>query len=257
MSKQSDLNNMCPAYKKHSIGTWLQSIRTWVADMAARQAENKSLLDEVHDDHAAFKSAVDETETLIEEMHDDHGTLKSGIDSMKTALKNMCLSDVGAAIGTTKTKAKSVSTATFLVNGEFKSKAATDDFWTLTGFDCTNGNYNKCLLCIDASGNAQIAAGTEAGTGAGVTLPSIPASYGVVAMLQVNPTGTGDFTGGTTELDDGTVVPNAAFTDLAFHPDTFGATPDSLTASKPSSAPDTLTASKPTAVSASIPSTLV
>ena len=128
------------------------------------------------------------------------------------------------AIGTTATKIKTAATAAYLIAGTFYSKAATDDFWVLTGFDCTNAKFNKCLLCIDSAGAMQIAAGTEAATAAAVVLPDVPASYSVVGMVQVNPTGTGDFTGGTTDLNDGTVVPNATYTDLAFHPDTFDVT---------------------------------
>ena len=321
MSHQSQLDKMCPRAGKLKLGTWLQSVRTWIVDMAARQAENKDLLDELyddhatsktaldeieilvgelHDDHAAFKTSVDETKTLVDELHDDHATyktavdetkaladelhddhatyktavdetkalvdelhddhetFKSAMDSMKNALKNMCLSDVGTSIGTLKTNARSTSTATYLVDGEFKSKVSTDNLWALTGFNCTNGKYNKCFLCLDSTTSSQITSGTEADAPEDVALPSIPGDWGVVAMIQVHPTGTGDFTGGTTDLDDATVVPNATFTDLAFYLDGFGITPDTLSASKPSAGPETLSAGKPSAgpdtLSASKPS---
>ena len=141
--------------------------------------------------------------------------------AIKAALRTRCLTDVASAIGTTKTKVKTVAAADYTVDNVFYTKAATDDLWTLTGFDCTNAMYNKCLLCVDDQGAMQIGAGTEAATAAGVVLPATPADSCVVAVLQVHPTGTGDFVGGTTELDDATVIPTATFEDVAFHPDVF------------------------------------
>lgn len=176
---------------------------------------------------------------------------RTALVNARVALTNMSLADGGIAIGTTTTKIKTAATVNYLIAGVFYAKAATDDFWTLTGFNCTNGNFNKCLLCIDSAGAMQIAVGTEGASAGAVVLPAIPASYAVVGMVQVNPTGTGDFTGGTTDLDDGTVVPNATYTDLAFHPDTFAA-PAALTASNPAA----LTAANPAALTSNDPAAL-
>jgi len=108
------------------------------------------------------------------------------------------------------------------VAGVHYAKAATDDFWDLTGFNVTNALYNICLLCIDDAAAMQIGIGTEAATLAGVVLPDTPADSCVVAQVEVNPTGAGNFVGGTTDLDDGGVTPNAVFSDLGGHPDLFG-----------------------------------
>ena len=141
--------------------------------------------------------------------------------AIKAALKTRCLTDAAAAIGTTKAKVTGAASATVTIDNVFYEPTLGVDFWTLTGFDCTNGMYNKCLLCVDDQGAMQIGAGTEAATAAAVVLPATPADSCVVAVLQVNPTGTGDFVGGTTDLDDATVIPNATFLDVAFHPDAF------------------------------------
>ena len=162
----------------------------------------------------------------------DVTAIRTSYVNARTALANMCLTDPDIAIGTTPAKIKTTNSVEYLISGVWYTKGATDDLWTLTGFDCTNDNYNKCLLCLDASGDPQIVAGTEASAAASVTLGAIPSAYSVLGMVLVNPTGTGDFTGGTTALNDGTVVPNAVYTDLAFHPDTFAA-PGALTASTP------------------------
>lgn len=46
-------------------------------------------LQELHDDHATNKAAVDAIETLIEELHDDHGTAKTTLDEIKTLVDEM------------------------------------------------------------------------------------------------------------------------------------------------------------------------
>ncbi|KKN57096.1 hypothetical protein LCGC14_0565680 [marine sediment metagenome] len=140
----------------------------------------------------------------------------------KKALAAQCFTKVGAAIGTAAAKVKTVAAAAFSVGVYHFAKGITDDFWILTGFNVTNGMYNICLLCIDTSGNMQIAAGTEGATAGAVVLADTPADSCVVAKVLVHPTGTGNFVGGTTDLDDGTVVPNAAYADLAGHPDLYG-----------------------------------
>lgn len=143
--------------------------------------------------------------------------------AIKDALKTRCLSDAAAAIGTTKAKVTGAATVDVTIANIFYAAVALGvDFWTLTGFDCTNLMYNKCLLCVDDQAAMQIGAGTEAATDAGVVLPATPDDSVVVAVLTVHPTGTGDFVGGTTDLDDATVIPNATFEDVAFHPDLFG-----------------------------------
>lgn len=182
----------------------------------------------------------------------DIATHRTEVNKIRTGLSNMVLTDAAIAIATTKTKIKTVTNPiSYLIGGVFYSKAATDNFWTLTGFNCANALFNKCLLCIDSSGNMQIAAGTAGASAGTVVLPAIPASYAVVGQVLVNPTGTGDFTGGTTDLDDGTVIPNAVYTDLSFHVDTLSAL-----AAGTAVAPAALTAVAPAAMTATAPSAL-
>ena len=58
--------------------------------------------------------------------------------------------------------------------------------------------------------------GTEGSTLAGVTFPTLPDGEAMIGFAIVNPTGTGDFVGGTTELDDATVVPNAVYVNTPY-----------------------------------------
>ncbi len=144
---------------------------------------------------------------------------------IRNALKTMCFSDVASAIGTAPAKAKTAAVADYTVDGIWYTKAATDDFWTLTGFNCSQNKYNKCLLCIDTAGAAQIAAGTEADTAAAVVLPAVPANSAVVALLEVHPT-SGAFTGGTTALTGISTFYDVSLHPLVFPEITLGNAPD-------------------------------
>jgi hypothetical protein len=60
-------------------------------------------------------------------------------------------------------------------------------------------------------GITPIATATEGAAISSVVFPTIPDGEVSVGWVIVNPTGTGNFVGGTTALDDGTVVPNAVY----------------------------------------------
>jgi len=80
--------------------------------------------------------------------------------------------------------------------------------------------FNVYVLSMTANGTVTATMGTEGATIGAIVFPTIPASSVVLGFVIVNPTGTGDFVGGTTELDDGTVVPNAVYinTPYPFNP---------------------------------------
>lgn len=113
---------------------------------------------------------------------------------------NQCLTDVGSAVGTTTSKAKTVATATYTIDGEFKTKAATDDFWTLAGTVVAVGSFQKYLLLIDGAGAASVLEGVQALTAAAVVLPAPPDSKSILAVLTVATDATHTFTPGTTLL---------------------------------------------------------
>lgn len=143
--------------------------------------------------------------------------------AIKDAIMTRCLTDVAAAIGATPAQVTGAATVDVTIANIFYAGVTIGaNFWTLTGFDCTNLMYNKCLLCVDDGGTMTIGAGTEAAAEADVVLPATPADSVVLAVLSVHVTGVGDFTGGTDDLDDGTIIPTATFEDVAFHPDVFG-----------------------------------
>lgn len=138
-------------------------------------------------------------------------------NTIMQALNSMCFSVAGSAIATTTQKAKTVNAVQYTIKGKAYTKAAADNFWTLdTTCNVTNGNWNGIWLMMDASGAAQFAAGTQASSQAGIVMPTPNVAYCVIAYLTINPTGSGNFVGGTTSLSDGSVVPNAVFYDMTF-----------------------------------------
>ena len=74
-----------------------------------------------------------------------------------------------------------------------------------------NAKFNVYCFFADAAEALTSAMGTAGATWADVVFPPFPENKTLLGFVIVNPTGTGNFTGGTTELDDGTVLPNAIY----------------------------------------------
>jgi hypothetical protein len=95
-----------------------------------------------------------------------------------------------------------------LANGVLRSIAAATDMAALSG-TVVNATFNVYQYMIDSAGTLTSAMGTAGATLAAVRFPDVPAGKAVIGFTIINPTGTGDFVGGTTAIDDATVVPNA------------------------------------------------
>ena len=123
------------------------------------------------------------------------------------------------AIGTTKQKVKTAAAIYGTVNGVLFSKAITDDAFTLAG-TVTNAKFNVYCLYLDVTGAVSAAMGAEGAALVNVKFPPLPENKVMVGFVVINPTGTGNFVGGTTALDDATVVPNAVYVNTigAFDP---------------------------------------
>jgi hypothetical protein len=109
------------------------------------------------------------------------------------------------------TLAKSGASAAYaLANGVLVQIAASTDMAALSG-TVTNGTYNVFCFFVDSAGALTSALGTAGASRAAVKFPQLPLGKALIGFVEIHPTGTGDFVGGTTALDDATVVPNAAF----------------------------------------------
>lgn len=103
----------------------------------------------------------------ISKVHFDspRGSTQAAVAGLLNALAaydlNQALTAAGCATATTTSQVKTVNTLTFLINGAFKSKAATDNFWTLAGTLVAASSFQKYALLIDASGAATIQEATQ------------------------------------------------------------------------------------------------
>lgn len=123
------------------------------------------------------------------------------------------LTDIATiAMATTKSKVKTTTTAKFSSNGVVVTKAATDNFWTLTGAAMAVSVFRKYLLCINASGTASVIASSDAAAAADCMFTALPATgVCVVGVLTVATDATNPFTPATTLLDAAGIT--ATYTD--------------------------------------------
>lgn len=126
-------------------------------------------------------------------------------------LSSQCLTSAGLAIkgaGLLLVKAGSAFYGT--ANGVFVSKAADTDMAALSG-TVVNATFNVYAFFIDSAGVLTSAMGTAGATWGTVIFPPLPEKKALIGFVRINPTGTGNFVGGTTALDDATVAPNAVY----------------------------------------------
>lgn len=140
-------------------------------------------------------------------------------DKIQRRMCNIVFNTGGLAIKTGGSAlAKTVNTLKYVIDGVYCSKAAAD-MAALSG-TVTNAKFNVFVFTIQADGTLKTYMGTEGSTRAAVLWPTIADGEAVIGFVEINPTGTGNFVGGTTALDDATVVPNAVYvnTPLSFIP---------------------------------------
>ena len=113
--------------------------------------------------------------------------------------------------------AKTVSDVYYFIGGKLYKLAACD-MATLVGTIHNSGTtldmINVFVFTVNAAGTVAVAMGTEAATLANVVFPATPVASAVIGFLIIDlatGAGTGDFVGGTTALDDATVVPTAVY----------------------------------------------
>lgn len=150
----------------------------------------------------------------------DREALRPVLNALGDRLSSQSLSSAGLAIkagGSAIVKAGSAYYG--IANGVLVTKIANTDMAALSG-TVTADMFNVYCFYIDSAGALTSAMGTEGATLAAVKFPQTPQGKAIIGFVIINPTGTGPFVGGTTPLDDATVVPTAAYvnTQGAFDP---------------------------------------
>lgn len=147
-------------------------------------------------------------------------TLINAFTKLQKALDNYNLTSGALAIKAGGSPlAKTASVVQFKINNKIYSKAA-GDMAALSG-TVTNALFNIFAFYVDAAGAVTTLMGTEGATLGAVVFPTTVAGTVLIGFVTINPTGTGDFVGGTDDLDDATIVPTAVYvnTPYPFDPD--------------------------------------
>lgn len=147
-----------------------------------------------------FPNTIDELEDLF--------------DKVQRALSAVVVNSAGLVIGSSsKPKVKIANTTYAYIEGVIVKKTTAEIVISGT---ITNAKFNVYVLSMNNAGTVTAQMGTEASTLGGVVFPTIADGYAVIGFVIVNPTGTGNFVGGTTDLDDATVVPNAVYVNTPY-----------------------------------------
>jgi hypothetical protein len=135
---------------------------------------------------------------------------KGLFDKLQRAAVTALLNTGALAISAgTSALAKFANTIYFMIDGQVYSKT-TANCAALAG-TVTAAKFNVFVFSVNAAGTLATQMGTEAATLGGVVFPSVADGYVAIGFVIINPSGTGNFVGGSTPLDDATVIPNAAY----------------------------------------------
>jgi hypothetical protein len=140
------------------------------------------------------------------------GELSGLFDKLQRNLLNKTIVKGTLAIhGSASAVVKTTATAYLMVDGVLVKLAAAD--LTALAGTVVNATFNVFVFTVNVSGTVKVYMGTAGATLGAVVFPTTADGEAVLGFILVNPTGTGNFVGGTTALDDGTVVPNVVYFD--------------------------------------------
>lgn len=140
--------------------------------------------------------------------------VRSAIGELQRNAVDMVLNTAGLVIGSSSKKAVKIANTIYaMIDGVLVKKTTAEV--ALSG-TVTNAKFNVYVLSMIADGTVVATMGTEGATIGAVVFPAVPADSVVIGFVIVNPTGTGNFVGATTDLDDATVVPNAVYVNTPF-----------------------------------------
>lgn len=140
-------------------------------------------------------------------------SIRKAVKTVIDALADRASSRMVSTPGLTFTAAAAVvrtgaAACHLIVDGKLATIAATTNMPALSG-TVLNARFNVFAFYQDAAGVRTSVMGTEGASLAAVVFPPMPVKKALIGFTIINPTGAGNFVGGTTALDDAGVVPNA------------------------------------------------
>lgn len=127
--------------------------------------------------------------------------------------RSVALNSAGLVITATSGKKVPKTGATDwygIAGGKLVTIAAGTDMPALSG-TVVNATYNIFVFTVDSAGTTYSNMGTAGATLDAVKFPSLDPDQAVIGFIIICPAGTGNFEGGTTALDDGTVTPATVY----------------------------------------------
>lgn len=142
----------------------------------------------------------------------DITAIYADILAVRARQKTQVFNSAGLVNSSSKLTGNIANTIYGIANGALFKKT-TADCSALAG-TVTNAKFDVYVFQIDSAGTVTTTFGTEGATLGAVVFPAVVANKPILGFLIVNPTGIGNFIGGTTLLDDATVVPNAVYVNV-------------------------------------------
>lgn len=138
--------------------------------------------------------------------------VRNALQPLVDRFSSCALSSAGLVIKAGSSALAKTGSAAFhaIANGTPLKVAGSTDMPALTG-TVANATFNVFCFFIDSAGTVTSQMGVAGATRAAMKFPEFPKGKALVGFIVINPTGTGDFVGGTTALDDGTVTPGAEY----------------------------------------------
>ncbi len=130
----------------------------------------------------------------------DESTPYQKLQDLLTGLLNRCFGICGLIIASTATKIKTATAVDYTINGKNYQKAATDNITITAGAVQAISTFCKYLVSVDSSGTVTTTKGEDATTAVLALLPDLPADNAPIGYFQVETSGAGTFTAGTTSL---------------------------------------------------------
>jgi len=135
-------------------------------------------------------------------------------------MSSQSLTSAGLVIGTVSKKVpKTGANWVGVANGVLVYKASGTAMPALSGTVAAT-QFNVFAFFVDSAGTVTSAMGTAGATLDLVVFPPLPAGKALLGFITVNPTTAQTFTGGSTDLDDVTVIPATKYYNVvgAFDP---------------------------------------
>ncbi len=141
----------------------------------------------------------------------DAAALSTPARAVASALSTCSIRTAGLVISASTLTAQIGAAAYYaFVQGRLRTVAAAVAMPALVG-TVINATFNVYAFFLDSAGTTTSVMGTAGATLNAVRFPDLPPDKAFIGFVIVNPTGAGNFVGGTTPLGDAGVVPNAVF----------------------------------------------